>query len=123
MKPATVYGIKNCDTMKKAFAWLDAAKADYVFHDYKKLGADAAVLKRAVKQHGWENVINRKGTTWRALDDKVKAGLDEKSALALALENPSLIKRPLLARGEDILLGFDAAAYAAFFDRKQLPVK
>jgi len=115
MKNVTIYGIKNCDTMKKAFTWLDKAKVDYVFHDYKKQGAEADVLKAAIKAHGWESVINRKGTTWRGLDDKVKEGLTDKSALALAVENPSVIKRPLLVRGGDILLGFDDAEYKSFF--------
>ena len=118
MKTVTIYGIKNCDTMKKAFTWLDKAKVEYTFHDYKKQGADAEVLKSAIKNQGWETVINRKGTTWRGLDEKTKAGVTEKSALTLALENPSLIKRPLLVRGKDMLLGFDEAEYKLFFATK-----
>lgn len=111
MKQLTVYGIKNCDTMKKAFAWLDGHKVAYVFHDYKKSGADAGVLKRAFKQHGWEEVLNRKGMTWRALPDKLKETMNERLALETALANPSIIRRPLIVRGDEILLGFDAAAF------------
>ncbi|MDY0008880.1 MAG: ArsC family reductase [Bdellovibrionales bacterium] len=107
MAKITVYGIKNCDSMKKAFVWLDENGIAYDFHDYKKSGADEAVLKSAFKIHGWENVINRKGTTWRKLDDKTRDSMTEKSALAAALENPSLVKRPLIVAGKDILLGYD----------------
>lgn len=111
----TVYGIKNCDTMKKAFGWLSDNGVDYTFHDYKKEGADKTVLKRAIKQHGWENVLNRRGTTWRRLPDDVKNNMMETSAVAEAMKNPSLIKRPLIVcgdKGNDILLGFDPAVYA-----------
>ena len=107
----TVYGIKNCDTMKKAFTWLDKHKVEYDFHDYKKSGADEAVLKRAVAEHGWENVINRKGTTWRTLPEKARETMNEKSAIKAALENPSLVKRPLVTHKKGVLLGFDEAAF------------
>jgi len=119
MSSITVYGIKNCDTMKKAFAWLDAKGVDYTFHDYKKSGADKAMLQRAFEEHGWETVINRKGTTWRALPDDVKEKAKAASALKLALENPSLIKRPLITGAKGIILGFDADAYAAAFRAKK----
>lgn len=111
MAPLKIYGIKNCDSMKKAFVWLDKQGIPYDFHDYKKSGADAAVLKAAIAAHGWENVINRKGTTWRALPEKTRADMTEKSALAAALENPSLVKRPLILQGKKILLGYDEAVY------------
>ncbi|HYD17177.1 MAG TPA: arsenate reductase [Patescibacteria group bacterium] len=104
----TVYGIKNCDTMKKAFDWLDKHKVAYTFHDYKKAGAIEAVLKQAIAQHGWENVINRKGTSWRALPEKTRQSMDEKSAIKAALANPSLVKRPLVVSKTGIFLGFDA---------------
>jgi Spx/MgsR family transcriptional regulator len=107
MKQVTVYGIKNCDTMKKAFAWLDKNKVEYAFHDYKKSGADEEVLKRAFKAHGWEEVLNRKGQTWRNLPDKVKDGMNAASAMKTALDNPSVIRRPIVVRGNDIWLGFD----------------
>lgn len=113
MPDIKVYGIKNCDSMKKTFVWLDKNGIAYDFHDYKKSGADEATLKAAIKAHGWENVINRKGTTWRALDEKTRAGMTEKSALAAAMDNPSLVKRPLIAAGKDILLGYDEAVFKA----------
>jgi len=115
MARATIYGIRNCDTMKKAFAFLDAHKVDYVFHDYKKQGADKDVLARAIKTHGWENVLNRKGTTWRGLDEKLKADIDDAAALKLALDNPSVIRRPLLVTGKSVTLGFDEAEYKKLF--------
>jgi arsenate reductase len=108
-----IYGIKNCDSMKKAFLWLDKHGIAYDFHDYKKSGGDAAVLEAAIKAHGWENVINRKGTTWRALPEKARESMTEKTALAAALDNPSLVKRPLIVSGKDILLGYDEAAFKA----------
>lgn len=113
MAKTKVYGIKNCDSMKKAFVWLDKNGIAYDFHDYKKSGADEAVLKAAIKAHGWESVINRKGTTWRGLSEKTRESMNEKSALAAALDNPSLVKRPLVVTGKDILLGYDEAAFKA----------
>jgi arsenate reductase len=115
MPAPKVYGIKNCDSMKKTFVWLDKHGIAYDFHDYKKSGADKAVLEAAIKAHGWENVINRKGTTWRGLDEKTRESMTEKLALAAALENPSLVKRPLIVAGKKILLGYDEAAFAAQF--------
>lgn len=111
-----IYGIKNCDTMKKAFRWLDDHNVPYEFDDYKKQGADEDVLKIAIDQHGWETVINRRGTTWRKLPDDVKETMDEASALAIAQENPSIIKRPLLVKEEDITLGFKAEQYQDIFN-------
>lgn len=115
MTAISIYGIKNCDTMKKSFAWLDKNKIAYVFHDYKKDGADLDVLKTAIAQHGWENVINRRGTSWRALPDDVKDGMTKTSAIKCAADNPSLIKRPLIVRGKTIHLGFDPDEYAKIF--------
>lgn len=111
----TVYGIKNCDTMKKAFGWLDDHGVAYAFHDYKKRGADGEVLAKAFDLYGWENVLNRKGMTWRKLDDAIKNNMDKKSAMALAMENPSVIKRPLLVTDKGIYLGFDIPTYADAF--------
>ncbi|MDP2206552.1 MAG: Spx/MgsR family RNA polymerase-binding regulatory protein [Alphaproteobacteria bacterium] len=113
MAKPKVYGIKNCDSMKKTFAWLDKHSVAYDFHDYKKSGADETTLKAAIKAHGWEAVINRKGTTWRALPEKTRESMTEKSALAAALDNPSLVKRPLIVSGKDILLGYDEATFKA----------
>ena len=111
----TIYGIKNCDTMKKAFAWLDKHGVAYVFHDYKKSGIDADVLKRAIASEEWENVLNRKGTTWRALPDDVKNAMTDGRALKLAAENPSVIRRPLLIKGSKMIFGFSPEDYKAFF--------
>lgn len=112
MPAPAIYGIKNCDTMKKAFAWLKAKGVDYRFHDYKTAGADADILDRAFAAHGWESVINRQGTTWRKLPEDVRENMTESRAKKAAIENPSLIKRPLLVSGKTILLGFDEMAYA-----------
>lgn len=112
-----IYGIRNCDTMKKALRWLDGRKIAYHFHDYKNAGADPALLKSAIKQHGWENVINRRGTSWRALPDALKENMDAARAVEAALENPSLIRRPMLVRGDGVYLGFDETLYAALFQR------
>ena len=115
MTNAHLYGIRNCDTMKKALQWLDTRNIPCTFHDYKKTGADTDILKQAIKQHGWETVINRKGTSWRALPDSLKDGMNEKTAIAAAMENPSLIRRPLLVYKDAIYLGFDDAQYTALF--------
>ncbi len=101
--------------MKKAFTWLDKHKVAYVFQDYKLAGADKAVLQRAIKTHGWENIINRKGTTWRNLSEKTKNSVTEKNAVELALENPSIITRPLVTSGEKILLGFSEEDFKDVF--------
>lgn len=106
-----IYGIKNCDTMKKAFTWLNKNNVAYEFHDYKKQGADQDILKQAISQHGWESVINRRGTTWRKLPDNIRNGMDAAAALNIANENPSIIKRPLLVKADTIYLGFDDQSY------------
>lgn len=108
-----IYGIKNCDTMKKALGWLDGQHIAYIFHDYKKSGVDLALLEKAIHQHGWENVLNRKGTSWRALPESVKVSMDAARALQVAQDNPSLIRRPLLVFKENIHLGFDEKNYAS----------
>ena len=116
MGKVTIYGIKNCDTMKKARAWLDAHKIAYAFHDYKAAGIERAALERWTKQAGWEVLLNRAGTTFRALPDATKAGVTEKQAIALMLEQPSMIKRPVLeVVGHKLLVGFKPEAYAAAF--------
>ena len=115
MSTIKIYGIKNCDTMKKAFTWLDDNGVAYDFHDYKKEGVDSAVLKQAIEQHGWDTVINRRGTTWRALPDNVKENMNDDSALAAATDNPSLVKRPLLVKDGQTHLGFSAGEYKKNF--------
>ncbi|QQS13001.1 MAG: ArsC family reductase [Rhodospirillales bacterium] len=102
----TIHGIKNCDTMKKARAWLDARGVAYAFHDYKAAGIDRATLARWVRAVGWETLLNRAGTTFRKLPDSDKAGLTEARAIALMLAQPSMIKRPVLVAGGRVLVGF-----------------
>mgnify|MGYP001544600491 CR=1 FL=1 len=112
--PITIYGIKNCDTMKKARAFLDKHKVDYAFHDYKTAGIDKDRLEGWVKKAGWETLLNKAGTTFKKLPDKDKDGLSEKKAIALMLAQPSMIKRPVLElpRGK-LLVGFKPDDYQA----------
>lgn len=111
----TLYGIRNCDTVKKARAWLDANGVAYDFHDYKSAGIEAKRLGGWVAEFGWERVLNRAGTTFRKLSDADKQGLDGTKAAALMLARPSMIKRPILDLGERRLLGFDEGAWRAAF--------
>lgn len=111
----TVYGIKNCDTMKKARAWLDAAGVTYDFHDYKSRGIDAAKLRDWARQAGWERLINRSGTTFRKLPEGERQGLDEARAIALMVAQPSMIRRPIVEHAGHLLIGFDPDQYAAQF--------
>jgi Spx/MgsR family transcriptional regulator len=107
----TLYGIKNCDTMKKARAWLDAKGVPYAFHDYKAEGVDRARLETWAGSVGWETLLNRAGTTFRKLPDADKAGLDEGRAIALMLDQPSMIKRPVLDLGGRLVVGFKPEQY------------
>jgi arsenate reductase (glutaredoxin) len=107
----TIYGIKNCDTMKKARAWLDAHNVAYQFHDYKTAGIDKSVLHAWAKQVGWEVLLNKAGTTFKKLPDAKKTGLDEKKAIALMLDQPSMIKRPVLDIGGKLTVGFKPEVY------------
>jgi arsenate reductase len=109
----TIYGIKNCETMKKAFAWLDKAGVDYAFHDYKKEGIDRKRLDAWSKAVGWETLLNRAGTTFRKLPEKDKTGLTAASALKLMLDQPSMIKRPVLDLGGKLVVGFKPEEYQA----------
>ena len=109
----TMYGIKNCDTIKKARAWLDAAGVAYVFHDYKAAGADPAKLAAWIDALGWETVLNRAGTTFRGLPDADKTGIDAAKAAALMTAQPSMIKRPILEGPGVLLAGFKPEVYAA----------
>ncbi len=111
----TVYGIKNCDTMKKAFKWLDDHGVDYEFHDYKKASLDEKQLKAWVKQLGWESLVNRRGTTWRKLPEVDREDINDAKAIKLMLDNLSLIKRPVLDTGKELHVGFNAEEYQELF--------
>ncbi len=113
--PATLYGIKNCDTMKKARAWLDAHGVGYRFHDYKTAGIDAATLDGWIDALGWEALLNRSGTTFRKLPEGDRADLDRGRAAALMLAHPSMIRRPVLVDAAGIEVGFKPDRYAARF--------
>ncbi|PZU89867.1 MAG: ArsC family reductase [Chelatococcus sp.] len=113
----TIYGIKNCDTMKKARAWLEGHGVAYAFHDYKASGIDRASLEGWVKEHGWETVLNRAGTTFRGLPDGDKQGIDADKAIRLMLAQPGMIKRPVLDLGGRTLVGFKPEIYAAAFGK------
>ena len=114
-KPVTIYGIKNCDTMKKARAWLDSHDVAYAFHDYKTSGIERSELEDWSKKLGWEVLLNRAGTTFRGLPDRDKEALSEKKAIALMMAQPSMIKRPVLDIGGKLLVGFKPEQYAAAF--------
>ncbi|MCT7358405.1 ArsC family reductase [Thalassolituus sp. 59MF3M-4] len=107
----TMYGIKNCDTIKKARKWLEDAGVDYQFHDYKKDGLSAELLDGWIRELGYEALLNKRGTTWRKLPDDIKDNIDEQSARAVMLDNPSIIKRPLLDTGSAKVLGFSVTEY------------
>jgi arsenate reductase (glutaredoxin) len=110
----TLYGIPNCDTVKKARAWLTEHGVEYDFHDFKKQGVPATELNGWLKAVGWETLVNRKGTTWRKLDEATRAAVvDVASAKALMLANASVIKRPVVQWADGVTVGFDAASWAS----------
>lgn len=104
-----VYGIRNCDTMKKAFAWLDSRKVAYEFHDYKKAGVPPGKLQAWAAKAGWDKLVNSRGPTWRKIPDAEKVGLNESKALKLLEKNPSAIRRPIVEAGPRLVIGFDPA--------------
>lgn len=109
-----VFGIPNCDSVRKVRSWLDAQNIGYVFHDYKKSGVPTDLLREWVSVKGWETLLNRKGATWRSLDDASKAGVrDAETAIAVMVANPSIIKRPVLTNGKQILIGPDESMTVA----------
>lgn len=114
-KAVTIYGIKNCDTMKKARAWLDQRGVAYAFHDYKVAGIDRATIEGWARKTGWEVLLNRAGTTFRKLPDAAREGLTEARAIGLMLDQPSMIKRPVLDIGGTLLVGFKPEQYEAAF--------
>jgi Spx/MgsR family transcriptional regulator len=111
MAMITLYGIPNCGTVKKARQWLDARGVAYRFHDFRKDGVDEKRLRSWVDELGWEAVLNRRGTTWRAAPDALKAKVDAPAAIRFMLEQPSAIKRPVLDLGRQRLVGFDETQY------------
>jgi arsenate reductase len=115
-RSVTIYGIRNCDTMKRARAWLDKRGVEYEFHDYKVAGIDKARLQGWMKRVGWETLLNRAGTTFRKLPDKDKQNPTEAKALALMLAQPSMIKRPVLDSGGKLTVGFKPDIYDKLFD-------
>ena len=115
----TIYGIRNCDTMKKARAWLDARGVAYAFHDYKTAGIERGMLERWAREAGWETLLNRAGTTFRALPEKDKDKLTGKKAIALMVAQPSMIKRPVLDVGGKLLVGFKPEQYEKAFGARR----
>jgi Spx/MgsR family transcriptional regulator len=111
----TIYGIKNCDTMKKARTWLDGHKVTYSFHDYKTAGIDKPTLEGWARKVGWEVLLNRAGTTFKKLPDADKEGITEKKAIALMLAQPSMIKRPVLEAKGKLTIGFKPEEYKKLF--------
>lgn len=116
--PVTIYGIKNCDTMKKAFAWLDQHGIAYSFHDYKKVGIATDKLSTWVaRAGGWSHVVNKSGLTFRGLPEDTKASLNDERAIALMAEKPSMIRRPIIeADGGKLIIGFSEESFTASFD-------
>jgi len=115
MGDITVYGISNCDTIKKAKNWLDKEGIEFTFHDYRKQGLDRSQLESWVEILGWESLLNKRGTTWRKLPDTVKDNIDENSAIEVMLDNPAIIKRPLLNKDNEWYLDFSDAQYRELF--------
>jgi Spx/MgsR family transcriptional regulator len=111
----TLYGIKNCDTIKKARAWLSANNIDYTFHDYRQDGLDEKWLTQTEQSLGWELMLNKRGTTFRQLSEEQKQGVDKTAALALMLEFPAMIKRPILIHNDTYFIGFKVDQYAEVF--------
>jgi Spx/MgsR family transcriptional regulator len=107
----TLYGIKNCDTIKKARAWLSSNNIDYTFHDYRQDGLESKWLEKAEQTLGWEIMLNKRGTTFRQLSEEQKEGVDKNAALALMLEYPAMIKRPILIYNEQYFIGFKVEQY------------
>lgn len=116
----TVYGIKNCDTVKKARKWLDARSIDYAFHDVREDGLERQAVAQWIDELGWENVVNKRSTSWKALDQKARENMDADSALDAVMSQPTLIKRPLLDTGKARYTGFSAASYTKIFGAHNL---
>lgn len=116
----TLYGIKNCDTVKKARKWLDNQGIEYQFHDFREDGLDRDAVSAWIEELGWENLINRRSTSWKTLDEQDRSGMSDKSAHKAIMGQPTLIKRPLLDTGKQRYTGFSAANYAKIFSAHNL---
>lgn len=116
----TLYGIKNCDTVKKARKWLDNHDVEYRFHDFRAEGLDPEALAAWLGELGWENLVNRRSTSWKTLDEATRESMNEDSALRAILAQPTLIKRPLLDTGHERFTGFSAANYQKIFSKHTL---
>lgn len=110
-----MYGIKNCDTIKKAKKWLNEHDVQFTFHDYRKDGLSEELLSSLESSLGWESLLNKRGTTWRKLPEEIKDSINRESAIAIMLENPAIIKRPILNTGKSLELGFSDATYQQLF--------
>ncbi len=111
----TLYGIPNCDSVKKARKWLDGNSVSYDFHNYKKDSIDSKTLTQWCKKVGWEVLLNKRGTTWRKLSEDQQSGLNQSKAIALMIENTSIIKRPVMQFGDQLLVGFDESTFEEHF--------
>lgn len=107
----TIFGIKNCDTMKKTFAWFNDNNVAYEFQDYKKQPPSKAFANSLLAQHSWDTVINKRGTTWRKLDDETKANMNDSNAIELMQQQPSIIKRPIIESNGQYFVGFDVKQF------------
>ena len=117
MTDTTVYGIRSCDTMRRARRWLDERDVEHAFHDYKTQGLDAARLERWAARVGWDQLLNRRGTTWRRLDPAERDGIDAAKAIGLMAAHPSLVRRPVVERGDEVIVGFDDTLWTKLFGR------
>lgn len=116
----TLYGIKNCDTVKKSRKWLDMHGIDYAYHDFRENGVDEDAVAAWIEELGWQNLINRRSPSWKALDEQARLNMDEAAACKAVLLHPTLIKRPLLDTGQQRYTGFSAASYAKIFNAHTL---
>ena len=116
----TLYGIKNCDTVKKARKWLELHGVDYQFHDFRADGLERDSVQEWLAELGWQNLVNKRSTSWKSLDEQSRESMDEQSALDAILQQPTLIKRPLLDTGHERFCGFTAASYQSIFNRHTL---
>ena len=116
----TLYGIKNCDTVKKARRWLQTQGIEYQYHDYREDGVDEAAVTKWIEELGWQNLLNKRSTSWKALPEEARENMDETAAQTAVMRHPTLIKRPLLDTGKQRYTGFSAANYAKIFNQHTL---